>query len=100
MTSLQDLERSRGPLNGIVVAAGAAIGTIPETSAPLGPGCSLAICTTQRYNLAMFCEFLQLLLSFLSMLRVGSAQAFWLPAPHTAVSPCSPFKSMRWPPTL
>jgi len=53
VTSLQDLERSRGPLHGIVVAAGAAIGTIPETSAPPWPGCLLALCTTHCCNMAV-----------------------------------------------
>ena len=33
VASLEELERSRGPLSGVVVAAGAAMGTIPETSA-------------------------------------------------------------------
>ena len=37
VASLEQLERSRGPLTGIVVAAGAAVGTIPETSAQPGP---------------------------------------------------------------
>ena len=40
VASLGDLERSLGPLTGVVVAAGAAVGTIPETSAIPGPCCA------------------------------------------------------------
>ncbi len=60
--SLEDLDTTLGPLDGIVVAAGAAMGTIRETSAP--PGRMLTCLTGLKPGLGL-----------------GSGQ--WLRQPHT-----------------